>query len=79
MPRMKQKPEDIADREFLSALGGWMTANRLTVAETADALNISESTLRRRMKNPEDITLGELRQMAKKCRWDREALGRMVR
>jgi len=65
MPRLKKRPDEVADSELIACIAGWMWLNHYSVKEAATLFEMSESTLRRRMKDPGSMTLGELRRIVR--------------
>lgn len=65
MPRIKQ----YADRYAMSDLGthivGRLKASGMTQQELGAALNVSQQTVSRILKSPENLTLGVLRKICK--------------
>lgn len=79
MPRLKKRPSELAGHALKTCIGGWMFANGITMSEAAVMFEMSESTFRRRMKDPESLTFGELRRIAKVCRFTEEQIGKVVK
>lgn len=64
LPRIRQKNADYMRKDFIAALrAGQGNAGLLQKKELADASGIPYSTLRKRLDNPEKLTVEELRQL----------------
>ena len=64
MPRVKPLTEnDRKNRTLRGELMGNMRQERMTFQQLADLLGISDSTLHRRMENPDGFTLKEIRKI----------------
>lgn len=64
MPRIRQKNAEYMRKDFIAAVRvGQGKAGLLQKKELADASGIPYSTLRKRLDNPEKLTVEELRQL----------------
>lgn len=64
MPRVKLGRNQ-ANEEIVALLWGKAAALGMDHSQMAEAAHMSRDTLRRRKKNPESLTLGELRRLGR--------------
>lgn len=66
MPRIRQYAERDAEKDFLREIrAGQGSADLMNNRSLSDACGIPYQTLLRRIRNPEDFTLGEIRKLFK--------------
>lgn len=64
MPRIRQNQESYLRKDFIAAVQiGQGNAGLMQKKELADASGIPYSTLRKRMNDPENLTVAELRKL----------------
>lgn len=64
MPRIRQNQESYMRKDFIAAVHvGQGNAGLLQKKELADASGIPYSTLRKRLEDPENLTVAELRKL----------------
>ena len=68
-----------ADRALRAAVAAGMAETGLTGERLAARMKFSQDTLTRRLKQPEKLTLAELRKLRRICGWDEATVGRIVR
>jgi len=72
VPKLKQNPDDKSKLNLKGYIKGRMVSIGVGSEELAYAINMSPSTLQRRLKNPFEFTVGEIRQIKKKLHMDNE-------
>lgn len=65
MPRIRQYAENYAAEDFRREMRARMGYHDLSQRDLAQKANISQSTVSNRLRDPNDITVGELRSMNK--------------
>lgn len=65
MPRLRQYAENYAAEDFRREMRSRMGYHNLSQQDLADLTCLSQTTVSKRMRNPNDITIGELRSLHK--------------
>lgn len=70
MPKLRQTDTQIQNACLRKAISGSAGYFQLTVNELADVAGVKRATWYRRLREPGDFTLYELRRMIKRYSWD---------
>lgn len=62
MPKLKRPPDRYYNFKLL--IRGSMAVHGVTQTEAADRLDMTQKTLRRRLNDPDSMTLGEMKKLA---------------
>ena len=65
MPRIRQLADKYAMKDLAFHIKGRMDASGKTQQEIGEALDLSQQSVSRLLRNPERITIGTLRKLAK--------------
>lgn len=79
MPKLKTSANEQMDREVRAALTSGQIRRDLTDEKTAKALGISKQTYQRRKREPECISIGELRRLVRLFKISDAEILRMIR
>lgn len=79
MPKLKPSANEQMNREVLAALNGGQTRKAMTDASTAKIIGIHKDTYQRHKREPERITLSELRCLVRVLKITDAEILRMVR
>lgn len=75
MPKLRLRLNEIQDANVRKAISGSAGYFRLSVNEQAEIAGVRRATWYRRLKQPEEFSLKELRKMAVRYGWDISTIG----
>lgn len=70
MPKLRMSPTEVQDAFLRQAIKGSAGYFRLSVNEQAEIAGCKRATWYRRLNDPSEFSLDELRRMVRRYRWD---------